>query len=91
LWFLSLLIGDGGGVELEFSKAGFCLFHGSDVVCSYVKDDHAVILDRCSSCPEYARFNREMQEEEDEFFKECDMIRKHGYQKSFHVSRGKRR
>jgi len=72
------------------SRKGFCLFL-SDVVCSFVKSDKPAILDRCFSCPEYVRFNREMQEEEDEFFKECDMIRKWGYPKSFHVSRRKRR
>jgi hypothetical protein len=79
-----------GYLGLEFTKKGFCLFL-PDVPCSFVKSDKAVFMERCFSCSNYRRFEKEMQEEEDDFFKECDMIRKYGYPKSFHVSRGKRR
>lgn len=70
MWFLT-----------EFFKRGFCAFL-SNVVCSFQKYDKPMMLDRCLTCSHYLRFMRGMEEEEEEFFAECDKIRKFGYPKS---------
>jgi len=67
-----------------------CVFW-SDVKCSLRKSEYSAIADRCLECSHYKRFEREMEEEEEEFWDEVDRIRKYGYPKSFHVSRRKRR
>lgn len=58
-----------------------CIFF-LDVLCSHRKTDDSRLMERCLECPEYARFLREMEEEEEKFFVECDKIRKYGYPKS---------
>jgi len=54
-----------------------------DVLCSYRKGDDFRPMKRCFTCSHYLRFLRDMAEEEDNFFDECDKIRKHGYPKDF--------
>jgi len=39
-------------------------------------------MERCFTCKYYLTFVRELEEEEDKFFEECDKIRKYGYPKS---------
>lgn len=51
-----------------------CIFF-EDVLCSFRKDEDFRLMERCLECPQHARFFREMEEEEDEFFAECDKIR----------------
>lgn len=58
-----------------------CIFL-EDVLCAHRKSDNFRPMARCWTCPEYLRFLRGMQEEEEKFFEECDKIRKYGYPKS---------
>jgi hypothetical protein len=60
---------------LEVSKAGFCVLT-NDVVCSYRKSAKVHMMDRCFQCSELARFEREMDEEEEKFFDEVDEVRR---------------
>ena len=58
-----------------------------NVSCAFRKDaDDFRPMERCFSCPHYLRFLREMAEEEEKFFDECDKIRKYGYPKDFRES-----
>lgn len=59
---------------MESFKPFTCIFL-SDVVCSFQKYGHAVLLRRCDTCEYYLRFVREMEEEEEKFFDEVDKIR----------------
>ena len=59
------------------SRKGFCLFL-PDVVCSYNKSDKPRFMRRCEKCVYYAKFLREMEEQEEEFWEEVDRIRKYG-------------
>jgi len=59
-------------------RRGCCVFL-NDVVCSSQKRGAPKILDRCLECVEYRRFVFDMEREEEDFFKECDLIRKFGY------------
>ena len=52
-----------------------------DVLCSHRKTEDFRPMARCFTCKHYLRFLREMEEEEDNFFVECDKIRKFGYPK----------
>jgi len=61
-----------------------CVFL-SDVLCSFRKSEHFAVMERCFKCPHYKRFEREMEEEEDAFFEECERIWKYGYPKKFDV------
>lgn len=65
-------------------RKGFCLFL-ADVICVFVKSDKPVVMNRCFKCKYYFRFNREMEQEEEEFFEECERIWKYGYPKKFDV------
>jgi len=59
-------------------RAFECLFL-YDVFCYHVKSEksvHDCILDRCWKCCYYARFSRDLQAEEDEFFREVERARK---------------
>jgi len=47
-------------------------------------------MDRCLKCPHYARFEREMNEEDQKAMDEIEKIRKYGYPKRFDVPKGKR-
>jgi len=49
-----------------------CVFWGDDVLCSHRKSMKVMFLNRCPQCPYYLEFEREMDEEEDEFFAEVD-------------------
>ena len=49
-----------------------------DVLCLYRKSDTSRPIERCFRCPHHLRFMREVEEEEDKFFDECDKIRKYG-------------
>jgi hypothetical protein len=44
-----------------------CIFF-TDVFCSFRKSERFAVMDRCFECPQYLRFEREMDEEEEEFF-----------------------
>ena len=46
-----------------------CVFF-DDVLCSFRRSEKSGIMDRCMNCEHFARFNREMQKEEEEFFEE---------------------
>ena len=50
-----------------------------DVLCSFRKSEKFGVMSRCLKCPFYAKFMREMEEEEEEFWDEVDKIRKYGY------------
>jgi hypothetical protein len=63
---------------LEPSKAGFCWLR-NDVICSYRKSAKSGMTDRCLSCAELERFEREMDEEDEKMMDEIDEIRKYGY------------
>lgn len=57
------------------------------VLCAYRKDaDDFRPMEGCFTCSHYLRFLREMEEEEEKFFDECDRIRKYGYPKDFRES-----
>jgi hypothetical protein len=58
---------------LEFSKAGFCWIT-NDVVCSYRKSAKIAMMDRCYSCAELERAEREMDKEDEESWKEIDEV-----------------
>lgn len=62
------------------TKLRTCVF-SLDVLCSKRRSDDFRPMQRCFTCKHYFRFMREMQEEEDKFFAECDKIRKFGYPK----------
>ena len=59
-------------------KLLFCMFL-PDVLCSYRKNEKFGVMSRCLKCPHYMRFLREMEEEEEKFWKDVDRIRKYGY------------
>ena len=59
-----------------------CVFL-ADVLCSFRKSEHFGVMSRCLKCSHYARFVREMAEEEEEFWDEVDKIRKYGYPRRF--------
>ena len=71
-------------------KLLFCLFL-VDVLCSFRKSEKFYIMNRCFECPHYKRFLKEMQDEEDEFFEECERIWKFGYPRSFRVPKIKKK
>jgi len=53
-----------------------CLFM-LDVLCSYVKSERSVgVMDRCLKCRHYARFLREMAEEDEKVMDWIDNLRK---------------
>ena len=58
----------------------------TDVICSHRKLGKSGFMNRCYTCTEYARFIQAMQDEEDEFWREEEKIRKYGYPRSFDVS-----
>ena len=60
-------------------KKLFSCFFLSDVVCSFRTSEHFGVMSRCLKCLHYRRFMREMHEEEEEFWKEEEKIRKYGY------------
>jgi hypothetical protein len=47
-------------------------------------------MDRCLKCPQYTRFEREMDEEDQKVMGEIERIRKYGYPRRFDVPKGKR-
>jgi len=59
-----------------------------DVLCAFRKSERSYVMERCSTCEHYKRFEREMEEEEDEFFAEAEKIWKYGYPKKFDVPEG---
>jgi hypothetical protein len=54
-----------------------CVFF-PDVLCSYRKRVKFGVMDRCSKCPHYRRFEREMDEEDERVMDEIDEIRRTG-------------
>jgi len=52
-----------------------CVF-SDDVLCSYRKDVGFRIMARCSGCPSYKKFEREMDEEDERVMNEVDEMRK---------------
>lgn len=54
-----------------------CLYE-LDVLCPFRKSEKVRIMRRCEKCPHYAKFVRDMEEEEEEFWEEADRIRKYG-------------
>lgn len=74
---------DNGG--LVSTKQYECFFL-VDTLCQFRKHkDISGIMHRCLKCPQYERFMREMEEEEEQFFEEVERIRKFGYPKRFDV------
>ena len=64
-----------------------CVFF-DDVLCSFRKTEHFAIMERCLRCPHLARFEREMDEEDEQEMAEIDKIRKYGYPRRFDVPKG---
>jgi hypothetical protein len=58
-------------------RASKCSFW-ENVLCQSKKNDRFVVLRRCLTCPHYRRFEREMEEEEDEFFDYVERVRSRG-------------
>lgn len=56
-----------------------------EVLCSFRKSEHFAIMERCLKCSQYRRFEKEMENEEEEFFEEVKKIQKYGYPKRFNV------
>ena len=56
-----------------------CIFL-TDVLCSYRKDDNFRLMDRCLKCPQHARFEREMDEEDAKVDAEIEELHKYGYE-----------
>lgn len=52
-----------------------CVFF-DDVLCSYRKSKKSTVMFRCLKCRHYKRFERMMDEEEEEFFEEVEKIRR---------------
>jgi len=48
-----------------------------DVLCSYRKDAKFGIMARCFKCPHYRRFEREMDEEDEEDARFVEWVEKH--------------
>ena len=67
--------------EAKEKKLLECVFF-SDVLCVFRKSKNVTFMHRCFWCVHYKRFEKEMEEEEEEFFEEVDKIRKYGYPKS---------
>jgi len=64
---------DGNSFDLP---AGECVFF-PDVQCSYRETDvEFYIMHRCLECSHYARFMREMEEEDEELFREVEEAHK---------------
>ena len=57
-------------------KVSSCIFF-DDVLCSFRKDLRFGMMSKCFKCPEYRRFEREMDEEDERVMNEIDNIRKH--------------
>lgn len=53
-----------------------CCVLWKDVLCSYRKVLKFEFMDRCFTCPEYARFEREMDEEDERMMDEIDAERR---------------
>ena len=68
-------------------KLLFCFFL-PNVLCGFRKSEKFGIMDRCLKCEHYARFLKEMAEEDEEFWDEEAKIRKYGYPKRFDVPKG---
>lgn len=66
-------------VEEDKKKKLFSCFFLPDVLCSFRKTEQFGVMNRCLKCPYYAKFLREMEEEEEAFWDEVDTIRKYGY------------
>ena len=64
-------------------KKLFSCFFLRDVLCSFRKNENSGFMNRCSKCPHYERFLREMDEEDERVMDEIDKIRKYGYRKRF--------
>jgi len=62
----------------EQPKILTCLFL-PDVFCVYRKTAEFAVMDRCAKCVHYDRFMREMEEEEDRFWKWEERVRREGY------------
>jgi len=63
-------------------RVGKCAFW-DDVLCSFRKTERFAIMDRCLKCSHFARFNREMDEEDEKVMDEIEKIQKYGYPKRF--------
>jgi len=68
------------------SQIGKCAFW-DDVLCSFRKTEHFAVMERCFKCPHFARFEREMDEEDERVMAEIDRILKYGYPRRFDVSK----
>ncbi len=69
-------------MEAVKKKLLSCFFL-DDVLCSFRKNEGFGIMNRCFNCSHYKRFEREMNQEEEEFWHEVDKIRKYGYPRRF--------
>jgi len=49
-----------------------------DVMCSFRRSEKVSYMDRCSNCPQFKRFEREMDEEDKKTMDEFDEIRRTG-------------
>ena len=54
-----------------------CVFW-EGLLCSYRKDTRVGMMGRCFKCPHYAKFEREMDEEDERIMDEIDEIRRSG-------------
>ena len=63
------------GHDIADLKVLPCVF-SEKVLCSHRKSVKVYIMDRCWECSELARFEREMDEEEEKFFDEVDEVRR---------------
>lgn len=57
------------------SKLLSCVFL-PDVLCSFRKSEKFTMMDRCLKCSHYARFLREMAEEDEKVMDEIDEMRR---------------
>jgi len=53
-----------------------CVFF-DDVLCSYRKDAKSGVMGRCLKCPEYRRFERLMEKEDEEEARFVEEVQKH--------------
>ena len=50
-----------------------------DVMCAFKKSAHSYVMNRCFKCKVWKEFCDRMERFENEFFEECERIRKYGY------------
>jgi len=65
------------GCMVGKSESLSCVFL-NDVLCSYRKDEKFSVMVRCMKCSHYAKFTRDMDEEDERVMNEIDEIRRTG-------------